>query len=83
MPDESRALSVRSGGVTLSGEQAGEGGEIVLLHGLSATRRYVVMGSRTLERSGHRVLAYDARGHGGSDPASDTHSKLAAYRVGS
>ncbi len=71
MPDESRALSVRSGGVTLSGEQAGSGNAIVLLHGLSATRRYVVMGSRALERSGHRVLSYDARGHGRSDPAPD------------
>ena len=43
----------------------------MLLHGLTATRRYVVMGSRSLERSGHRVLAYDARGHGASDPAAD------------
>jgi pimeloyl-ACP methyl ester carboxylesterase len=43
----------------------------VLLHGLTATRRYVVMGSRSLERSGHRVLAYDARGHGKSSPAPD------------
>jgi pimeloyl-ACP methyl ester carboxylesterase len=41
----------------------------VLLHGLTATRRYVVMGSRALERSGHRVLMYDARGHGRSSPA--------------
>jgi pimeloyl-ACP methyl ester carboxylesterase len=39
------------------------------LHGLTATRRYVVMGSRALERSGHRVVAYDARGHGHSSPA--------------
>jgi 3-oxoadipate enol-lactonase len=43
----------------------------VLLHGLSATRRYVVMGSRLLERSGDRVVAYDARGHGRSAPAPD------------
>lgn len=43
----------------------------MLLHGLTATRRYVVMGSRKLERSGHSVLAYDARGHGRSQPASD------------
>jgi pimeloyl-ACP methyl ester carboxylesterase len=43
----------------------------VLLHGLTATRRYVVMGSRTLERAGHRVIAYDARGHGRSTPAPD------------
>ena len=42
---------------------------MVLLHGLTATRRYVVMGSRSLERSGHRVIAYDARGHGRSSPA--------------
>ena len=41
----------------------------MLLHGLTATRRYVVMGSRSLERSGHRVIAYDARGHGRSTPA--------------
>ena len=41
----------------------------MLLHGLTATRRYVVMGSRALERSGHRVLSYDARGHGRSSPA--------------
>lgn len=59
------------GGVSLDGEQAGEGRTIVLLHGLTATRRYVVMGSRTLERSGHRVVAYDARAHGHSTPAPD------------
>ncbi len=41
----------------------------MLLHGLTATRRYVVMGSKALERSGHRVIAYDARGHGRSSPA--------------
>src|SRR5215218_8426263 len=29
------------------------------------------MGSKSLERSGHRVIAYDARGHGKSDPAPD------------
>lgn len=41
----------------------------MLLHGLTATRRYVVMGSQLLQRSGHRVIAYDARGHGDSGPA--------------
>ena len=44
---------------------------MILLHGLTATRRYVVMGSRALERAGHRVIAYDARGHGQSSPAGD------------
>jgi len=48
---------------------SGEGTPVVLLHGLTATHRYVVMGSKALERSGHRVIAYDARGHGQSDPA--------------
>ena len=58
-----------AGGVVLRGEEAGEGTPVVLLHGLTATRRYVVMGSRALERGGHRVIAYDARAHGRSDPA--------------
>lgn len=62
-------FTVQSGGVALSGEEAGEGTPVVLLHGLTATRRYVVMGSRSLERSGHRAVAYDARGHGRSAPA--------------
>ena len=51
----------------LAGEEAGEGTPIALLHGLTATRRYVVMGSKNLERGGHRVVMYDARGHGRSD----------------
>jgi pimeloyl-ACP methyl ester carboxylesterase len=53
----------------LAGDEAGEGIPVVLLHGLTATRRYVVMGSKNLERGGHRVIAYDARGHGRSAPA--------------
>ena len=52
----------------LSGDEAGEGTPVVLLHGLTATRRYVVHGSRMLERAGHRVVKYDARGHGRSAP---------------
>ena len=57
------------GGCSLGADEAGEGVPVVLLHGLTATRRYVVMGSRALERSDHRVVAYDARGHGASSPA--------------
>jgi pimeloyl-ACP methyl ester carboxylesterase len=49
--------------------EAGEGRPVVLLHGLTATHRYVVHGSKALERGGHHVLAYDARGHGRSAPA--------------
>ena len=62
-------LSIRTPQLTLAAEQSGSGPDLVLLHGLTATRRYVVMGSRLLERSGCRVLAYDARGHGESEPA--------------
>jgi pimeloyl-ACP methyl ester carboxylesterase len=62
-------IAVHNGGVELAGDEAGDGIPVVLLHGLTATRRYVVMGSRSLERSGHRVIAYDARGHGRSTPA--------------
>jgi pimeloyl-ACP methyl ester carboxylesterase len=62
--------SVERDGVLLAVEEAGEpGGQpIVLLHGLTATRRYVVMGSKALERGGFRTIAYDARGHGRSSP---------------
>lgn len=55
----------------MSIEEAGEGVPVVLLHGLTATRRYVVHGSRALERGGHRVVRYDARGHGRTPPAGD------------
>jgi pimeloyl-ACP methyl ester carboxylesterase len=58
-----------SGDVTLGVSDDGEGIPVVLLHGLSSTRHYVVMGSRALQRGGHRVIGFDARGHGVSSPA--------------
>jgi 3-oxoadipate enol-lactonase len=58
----------RPGGV-LAGEAMGDGPPVVLLHGITATRRYVVHGSKALARAGHRQVTYDARGHGRSDPA--------------
>jgi pimeloyl-ACP methyl ester carboxylesterase len=42
---------------------------VVLVHGLTATRRYVIHGSRVLPRKGLRAISYDARGHGESEPA--------------
>jgi pimeloyl-ACP methyl ester carboxylesterase len=63
------ASFVAAGAPAIHGSAAGEGPPIVLCHGITATRRYVVHGSRALERAGHRVIAYDARGHGESDPA--------------
>src|SRR3954449_13453674 len=62
-------FEVARGGVTLSGESIGSGPDVVLLHGLTATRRYVVMGSKALPRAGYRVTTFDARGHGESSPA--------------
>jgi pimeloyl-ACP methyl ester carboxylesterase len=57
-----------SGAPELFVEDRGSGPAVVLLHGLTATHRYVVMGSKHLERAGFRVVAYDARGHGESAP---------------
>jgi pimeloyl-ACP methyl ester carboxylesterase len=62
-------FTIESAGATLSGDESGDGLPVLLLHGLTATRRYVVMGSKALERSGHRVIQYDARAHGHSSPA--------------
>src|SRR3954447_2791470 len=70
MPD-SRPFEVDSGGVTIAGETIGEGPDVVLMHGLTATRRYTVMGSKALPRAGYRVTTFDARGHGESSPARD------------
>ncbi len=64
--------AVKSGGSSLACSEDGSGHPVVLLHGLTATRHYVVMGSTWLERNGCRVIAYDARGHGESEPASSS-----------
>jgi pimeloyl-ACP methyl ester carboxylesterase len=63
------AQTITRGGQLLAAEQQGAGPAVVGLHGLTATRRYVLMGSRMLERAGRRVVLYDARGHGASAPA--------------
>lgn len=68
---ESNPIEVDAGGLTLRGERGGDGPVAVLLHGLTATRRYVIHGSRALERAGYEVVTYDARAHGESDPAPD------------
>lgn len=67
-------------GQTLRGESIGNGRELLLCHGLSATRKYVVHGSLVLPRRGYRVITWDARGHGESDPGPDgyTYDRLAA-----
>src|SRR5947208_13491858 len=66
-----RHFEVKANGVTLSVSELGDGPPIVLLHGLTATRWYVVLGSKLLARHGFRLVSYDARGHGESSPAPD------------
>jgi pimeloyl-ACP methyl ester carboxylesterase len=68
MPAAAEAFALEAEPV-LKGEAEGEGPPVVLCHGITATRRYVLHGSRALPRAGHRVVTYDARGHGESDPA--------------
>jgi pimeloyl-ACP methyl ester carboxylesterase len=70
---EGRQFTVEPGPV-LRGEEAGEGPPVVLCHGITATRRYVLHGSKALPRAAHRVITYDARGHGDSDPAREEQS---------
>jgi pimeloyl-ACP methyl ester carboxylesterase len=66
---EPRPFAIDSSGIELAGESVGEGPPIALLHGVTATRRYVVHGSNALPRRGYRQISYDARGHGESAPA--------------
>jgi pimeloyl-ACP methyl ester carboxylesterase len=68
MPPGARPFGAGEG-LTIRGESAGEGPPVVLCHGITATRRYVLHGSRALERAGHTAISYDARAHGESDPA--------------
>jgi pimeloyl-ACP methyl ester carboxylesterase len=68
MPLEGRPFAVEPAPL-LRGEKAGEGPPVVLCHGVTATRRYVLHGSKAMPRAGFTVVTYDARGHGESDPA--------------
>ncbi|MGI9557639.1 MAG: alpha/beta fold hydrolase [Solirubrobacterales bacterium] len=68
---EGHEFSVQRAELTLSGDKAGSGDAVVLLHGLTATRDVVVHGSRHLPRQGFELIVYDARGHGQSEPASN------------
>jgi pimeloyl-ACP methyl ester carboxylesterase len=66
---EGRTSSVDRGGHAIAAESLGEGPAVVLSHGITASRRYVVHGSKQIPRKGLTAVAYDARGHGDSDPA--------------
>jgi pimeloyl-ACP methyl ester carboxylesterase len=69
---EPETFEIQSHGATIAGETLGDGPDVVLMHGLTATRRYTVMGSKALPRAGYRLTTFDARGHGESSPAPDS-----------
>src|SRR5690242_12220529 len=71
MPVGERTTFVRGGAGKLRVSDGGEGGTpIVLLHGLgSALETWRPVLDRL--RTSRRAVAYDQRGHGGSDPADE------------
>lgn len=69
MPAEPAVRFEVAAAAEVRGESEGEGPPVVLCHGITATRRQVLHGSKALARAGHRLVSYDARGHGESDPA--------------
>jgi 3-oxoadipate enol-lactonase len=71
-----------AGAVKLAGEEVGEGPAVILLHGLTATRRYVLHGSLALARRGYRLISYDARGHGESEPSETYDYEVLAEDLG-
>jgi 3-oxoadipate enol-lactonase len=66
---EGRTSTVERDGLAIAVEALGEGPAVVLAHGITASRRYVVHGSKQIARRGLTSMALDARGHGESDPA--------------
>ena len=68
---EGTRFTVERDGQRLACEALGDGPPLILLHGITASRRYVVHGSKMLPRAGFRTIAFDARGHGDSGPAPD------------
>ncbi len=61
-PSTGEAVRARRRRSLLAGEELGEGPPVVLAHGVTATRRYVVHGSKALARAGYTQISYDARG---------------------
>src|ERR1700751_448503 len=71
-PPEGRAQTVRSAdGTALHLEAFGpeDGDTVVLIHGWTEALQYWVYVIRAMSRRGFRVVAYDQRGHGESEPA--------------
>jgi pimeloyl-ACP methyl ester carboxylesterase len=73
-PPQGRPVEVRSpDGTTLHAELFGpeEAPTVVLAHGWTESLQYWIYQIRNLSERGLRVVAYDLRGHGDSDPAAN------------
>lgn len=67
-------------GFWLSWREAGHGRAVVLLHGISSgSSSWVKQFSDSALASGHRLIAWDAPGYGGSAALPQVESKAAAY----
>jgi len=67
---ERRFVHTRDGG-RLYAVDAGEGPAVVLAHGYTATSQFWCLTQPDLVARGHRVIAYDERGHGHSEAGDD------------
>ncbi len=81
-PPHGRALSIRSpDGTRLHAEVFGpeDGQTVVLAHGWTETIAYWVYVIRELTERGFRVVAFDLRGHGDSEPAAEADYSLERF----
>ena len=82
-PPRGKPFAVRSAdGTQIHGEEFGapDGRTVVLAHGWTETLAYWIYVTQRLSERGFRVIAYDLRGHGQSEPAS--HGDYALARFG-
>jgi pimeloyl-ACP methyl ester carboxylesterase len=81
-PPKGRPIEVRSAdGTMLHAEQFGEDDAptLVLAHGWTENLTYWTYQIRALSRRGLRIVAYDLRGHGKSDPAAGDDYAIARF----
>ncbi|MHB8466999.1 MAG: alpha/beta fold hydrolase [Acidimicrobiales bacterium] len=73
-PDGDERVVTTSDGARLAVTIVGEGPPVVLAHGWTNARSVWAPVARRLVRAGHRVIAYDQRGHGVSTTGSEPFS---------
>jgi pimeloyl-ACP methyl ester carboxylesterase len=81
-PPKGKPLGARSvDGTRIHGEEFGapDGRTVVLAHGWTETLSYWIYVIQRLSERGFRVIAYDLRGHGQSEPASHGDYTLARF----